>query len=70
MAKAKKTASKKSPASSKRVQSASLPSKQELELMIAEAAYYKAEQRNFIPGFEHQDWFEAESEINSSLQIS
>jgi hypothetical protein len=28
--------------------------------MIAKAAYYKAEKRGFIPGFEMQDWLEAE----------
>lgn len=36
--------------------------------MIAESAYYKAEQRNFIPGYEEIDWFEAEKEINESFQ--
>ena len=32
--------------------------------MIAEAAYYKAEQRNFEPGHEEYDWLEAERELN------
>ena len=37
--------------------------------MIAEAAYYKAEQRGFIPGFEEEDWLEAENEIMSMLNL-
>lgn len=35
------------------------------ERMIAEAAYYRAEQRQFAPGNEMQDWLEAEKEINN-----
>lgn len=31
--------------------------------MIAEAAYYRAEQRGFTPGHEIPDWIEAEREI-------
>lgn len=34
-----------------------------LKKAIAEAAYYKAEKRGFDPGFETQDWMEAEMEI-------
>lgn len=34
-----------------------------LEAMIAEAAYYKAEKRNFHPGYELLDWLEAKKEI-------
>ena len=34
-----------------------------LETMIAEAAYYKAEKRNFYPGYEIRDWLEAKREI-------
>lgn len=30
---------------------------------IAELAYYKAEQRNFEPGYELDDWLEAEREF-------
>jgi len=30
---------------------------------IAEAAYYRAKQRGFAPGYELSDWVEAESEI-------
>jgi sterol desaturase/sphingolipid hydroxylase (fatty acid hydroxylase superfamily) len=34
-----------------------------LDVMIAEAAYYKAEKRGFHPGNELKDWLEAKSEI-------
>ncbi|WP_411727890.1 sterol desaturase family protein [Methyloglobulus sp.] len=34
-----------------------------METMIAEAAYYKAEKRNFYPGHEIRDWLEAKREI-------
>jgi len=33
------------------------------EFMIAEAAYYRAEKRNFSPGYELLDWFEAKKDI-------
>ena len=33
--------------------------------MIAEAAYYRAEQRGFEPGRESEDWHGAESDIDS-----
>ncbi|NCA69983.1 MAG: DUF2934 domain-containing protein [Sphingobacteriia bacterium] len=32
--------------------------------MIAEAAYYRAEKRNFAPGHEAEDWAAAEREID------
>lgn len=35
--------------------------------MIREAAYYKAEKRLFQPGFEAEDWFEAERELDEKL---
>jgi Protein of unknown function (DUF2934) len=31
--------------------------------MIAEAAYYRAERRDFAPGHELDDWLEAEAEL-------
>jgi len=37
---------------------------------IAEAAYYIAERRGFAPGYEHQNWVEAEAEVNERLQAS
>lgn len=33
--------------------------------MIAEAAYYIAEQRNFLGGDVHNDWLEAEKQIDA-----
>ncbi|MDO9271141.1 MAG: DUF2934 domain-containing protein [Methylobacter sp.] len=30
---------------------------------VAELAYYKAESRGFAPGYELEDWFEAEQEF-------
>jgi len=34
-----------------------------LQTMIAEAAYYRAEKRGFVPGYDQIDWLEAEKEI-------
>ena len=33
--------------------------------MVAEAGYYNAEKRSFIPGYDFLDWVEAEKQINS-----
>jgi hypothetical protein len=38
-----------------------------LRRQIAEAAYYKAEQRGFEPGGEEKDWLEAEAELTKRL---
>lgn len=35
----------------------------EREAKIAEFAYYKAESRDFAPGYELEDWLEAEQEF-------
>ncbi len=35
------------------------------EARIAERAYWRAEQRNFAPGRELDDWLEAEREVDS-----
>lgn len=37
--------------------------------MVAEAAYYRAERRGFLPGHELEDWFAAEIEIGNSMQL-
>jgi hypothetical protein len=37
---------------------------EERHQLIAEAAYYRAERRNFVPGYELEDWLDAEAEIN------
>jgi hypothetical protein len=34
---------------------------------IAENAYYRAERRGFIPGYEHEDWLAAEREFDAHL---
>jgi len=36
-------------------------------LMIAEAAYYRAEERGFEPGHDLEDWLEAEALIEGSM---
>ena len=35
----------------------------EREMMVARAAYFRAEKRGFAPGYELQDWIEAEAEV-------
>ena len=40
---------------------------QALEPMIAEAAYFRAEKRGFVPGFEMFDWLAAEREIEERM---
>jgi hypothetical protein len=42
-------------------------SNEEARRLIAEAAYYRAKQRNFAPGHELEDWIEAESEVLGRL---
>ena len=42
---------------------------QDYQEMIAEAAYYKAEQRGFVPGYEEQDWLDAENEVLAMLKL-
>jgi hypothetical protein len=37
------------------------------EQMIAEAAYYRAEQRGFAPGHEMADWLLAEADVERAL---
>ena len=37
--------------------------------MIATAAYYRAERRDFAPGGELQDWYEAAAEIDRQLDL-
>ncbi len=38
-----------------------------LEQMIAEAAYFRAEQRGFTPGNEMSDWLQAEADMEGSM---
>ncbi len=37
--------------------------------MIATAAYFRAEKRDFVPGGELDDWLAAEAEIDSLLRL-
>lgn len=40
------------------------------EQMIAEAAYFRAEQRNFEAGDDMYDWFQAELDVDKQLEPS
>ena len=39
------------------------PTPVEIYEMIAEAAYYRAQKRDFAPGLEAEDWREAEADV-------
>ena len=39
----------------------------ELRKLIAEAAYYRAKQRGFAPGYEVEDWVQAEAEVKERI---
>ena len=43
-------------------------SEEERRNMIARAAYFRAERRNFAPGEELQDWVAAEAEVDRELE--
>jgi hypothetical protein len=38
-------------------------SSDDLQRLVAEAAYYRAQKRGFEPGYELEDWVEAEAEV-------
>lgn len=38
------------------------------EQMVAEAAYFRAERRNFAPGDDLADWLQAESDVAALLR--
>lgn len=40
-------------------------SEEERRQMIAISAYFRAQRRNFTPGFEQEDWLAAEAEVNA-----
>jgi DUF2934 family protein len=46
------------------------PLPEELDRMIAEAAYYIAERRGFEPGHETDDWLQAEAQVYDSVAAS
>ena len=45
------------------------PSQPDLQRWIAEAAYYRAQNRGFEPGGETQDWLAAEAEILARVRV-
>ena len=42
-------------------------SAEELRKLIAEAAYYRAKRRGFAPGYEVEDWIQAEAEVRERI---
>lgn len=62
----RKTTATKSTRAGKKTATIKITEEQRLG-MIAEAAYYKAEQRGFCGGDPTDDWLAAESEINALL---
>jgi hypothetical protein len=48
--------------------SSMMPNDAEVWQMISEAAYYRAEKRGFAPGFQADDWTQAEAEVKERLQ--
>ena len=42
---------------------ASPPSRTDRQVRISQVAYYKAQQRDFAPGHDWEDWFAAEREV-------
>ncbi len=54
----------KAPAGKKLVDKPAAPSAEERQRWIATAAYHRAEKRGFATGYEVQDWFDAEVEID------
>jgi hypothetical protein len=40
---------------------------QRRDAMIAEAAYYRAARRGFVPGHELDDWLAAEQQVDTAL---
>lgn len=57
-------AKKKASPAKKLVKKPSAPSQEERMRWIATAAYHRAEKRGFAPGYEVQDWLDAEAEID------
>ncbi len=43
---------------------------EEQQLMISEAAYYRAENRGFTPDHELEDWLEAEKQVKEMSQAA
>ena len=43
--------------------------KEQIRLMIEEAAYHLAEKRGFTPGYELEDWLQAEAQIKKVILL-
>jgi hypothetical protein len=41
---------------------------EDVRASIARAAYFRSEQRGFVPGYELEDWLAAERDVNRHLQ--
>ncbi len=67
VATAAKAAPSEEPRAAAKVPAAEMPDPQETYRMIAEAAYYLAEKRNFAPGWEQEDWETARKEVMAQL---
>ncbi|HZP92826.1 MAG TPA: DUF2934 domain-containing protein [Burkholderiales bacterium] len=61
-----KTAATSQQASEARATAAAGP--KERHHRVAEAAYFRAEHRGFLPGYELQDWLDAEAELDMPLR--
>jgi hypothetical protein len=73
----KKRASRKSPIAlavetltAEKAVPASFTDPEQRAALIAEAAYFRAERRNFAPGHETEDWLAAEAEVDAKLMKS
>ncbi len=44
------------------------PEPHPIDRMVAEAAYYLAEKRNFAPGHEEEDWLAAREQVSAQLR--
>jgi hypothetical protein len=42
-------------------------STEQIQQLIAETAYFKAKERGFAPGYELEDWIQAEAEVQRRL---
>jgi hypothetical protein len=64
----KPKSSRQTPAKIKASSKATAVNNLEKQELISKAAYYRAEQRGFVPGLELDDWLAAELEIEGSLR--
>jgi hypothetical protein len=52
-----------------RASAATLIDPERRRALIAEAAYFRAERRGFVPGHEAEDWLAAELEVDTALTV-